>query len=113
VFFYFLIQSGVVETQKLYRVSLISIEFAEHFDEDGAFERIHEFLEMDFFIHVEVLNEKINDGLFELSLILSDWDDEIQVAFIIHMEYFFGDEVGPLTGFGSNKLIPSLGHHPI
>ena len=78
MFFYFLIQGGVVETQKFCRVPLISVEFTENFDEDGTFERIHEFPEMDFSIHVEILNEKINDGLFELSLILSVRDDEIR-----------------------------------
>ena len=79
MFFYFLIQSGVVEAQKLCRIPLISVEFAEYFDEDGAFEGIHEFLEVDFFIHIEVLNEKIYHSLYELSLILLIWNDEIQL----------------------------------
>jgi hypothetical protein len=91
---------------------LISVEFTEYFNEDGSFEGIHEFLEMDFSIHVEVLNEKINDSFFKLAFILLARDDEVQIAFVIDIEYFLGDEFRQLTGLGFKKLMPTLGHHP-
>ena len=69
VFSHFLIQCGVVDSEKFSGVLLVAVKSFQHLYQDGPLQETHKVFQVGIFLHIKVLDKKIEKS-FEIFLLL-------------------------------------------